>query len=146
MIFFAVPTCLVPLIVSVSADLGVPWGPHCAVKLQMLARPWSVQCRRLIVPRPLPIDEFIASGGGEMDSLQWARSLEWAGLRIERGSAVGVAGLHPRQFVPPAAEPPSSSGRMHDTYTSDRSDLMLDSMLLGSRFSRISLATEHCVH
>ena len=31
-VFFAVSTRLVPLIVSVSADLEVPWGPHCVVK------------------------------------------------------------------------------------------------------------------
>ena len=80
-----------------------------------------------------------------MDSLQWASSLEWAGSRIQRGSAVGVPGLHPQQFIPPTAEPPSSSGGMHDAHDNDRSDLMLDSMLLGSRLSRISLATEHYV-
>ena len=111
---FAVSTCLVPLIVSMSADLEVPWGPHCAVRLQMLARLRSVQRRRLIVPRPFPIDEFIASGGGAVDSLQWARSLEWAVSRIERGSAVGVPGLHPQQFIPPTSEPPSSSGGTHE--------------------------------
>ena len=145
MFFFAVSTCLVPLVVSVNADLEVPWGPHCAVRLQMLARLRAVQCRRLIVPRPFPIDEFAASGGGAMDSLQWARSLEWAGSRIEWGSAVGVPDLQPQQFVPPTADPPSSSGGMHDAHDNDRSDLMLDSMLLGSRFSMISIAAEHYV-
>ena len=80
-----------------------------------------------------------------MDSLQWARSLEWAGSRIEWGSAVGVHDLQPQQFVPPTADPPSSSGGMHDAHDNDRSDLMLDSMLLGSRFSMISIAAEHYV-
>ena len=80
-----------------------------------------------------------------MDSLQWARSLEWAGSRIERGSAVGVPGLQPQQFIPPTADPPLSSGGKHDAHNNGGSDLMLDSMLLGSRLSMIPLAAEHYV-
>ena len=55
--YFSISPCPVPLMISVSADLEVPWGPHphCAIRLHLVARLGAVQCRRSVVPRPLPI-------------------------------------------------------------------------------------------
>ena len=71
--FFVVSHELLGAVVSVEAIPEVPWGPHWAVQLKIKAALRSVQCRQLVVPRPLPLDRL--DGAVPYDAMGWASAL-----------------------------------------------------------------------
>ena len=93
--YLSISPCMLPLMISINADLEVPWGPHCAIRLHLMARLRAVRCRKLVVPKPLPLEELIAAGGGVHDSELWASSLAWADKRAQRG----IGSWYPRSFA-----------------------------------------------
>ena len=150
--YLSMSPCMVPLTISVSADLEIPWGPHCAINLHVMAKLRAVQCRRLVVPKPLPIEEFIAAGGSVHDSELWASSLAWADKRLKGESAAGILGaspVMPQVSCLPASAADSPLGLSGDSYHTtapdDDPDLKHTRMLLGAKCSLISLATEYYV-
>jgi hypothetical protein len=66
---------------SVGVVADVPWGPHWAVQLKVRAALRSAQCRKLVVPRPLPLDKL--AGGVAFDGDGWPRSLARADALID---------------------------------------------------------------
>ena len=118
-----------------------------------MARLRVVQCRRLVVPKLLLIEEFIAAGGGVHDSELWASSLAWADKRLKKESAAGILGaslVSSHGSCSPASAADSPSGLSGDSYHTTVQDdcdpdLKHTRMLLGARCSLISLATWYYV-
>ena len=71
--FFVVSHELVGAVVSVEAIPEVPWGPHWAAQLKTKAALRSVQCRQLVVPRPLPLD--VLGGAVPFEAGVWSLAL-----------------------------------------------------------------------
>ena len=122
--FFVVSHELLGAVVSVEAIPEVPWGPHWAVQLKIKAALRSVQCRQLVVPRPLPLDRL--DGAVPYDARGWASALVRAdGLiasRVSTGRILGVPCCDAPRGVSPAM-------------SEDRAEL-------GARLARLSLAYE----
>lgn len=140
--FFVISHCLQPLVKAVTADFEVPWKPHCAVRLDIYARPRAVMCRRLVVPKPLPIDSYVAAGGGGLCGRRWAASLHWAGERVkDRVPSVSFASGSVHGF---SKGDPTSFFLLHPTLAANP-DMMRTSVQLGDQLATLSLAIEHYV-
>ena len=126
--FFVVSHELLGAVVSVEAIPEVPWGPHWAVQLKMKAALRSVQCRQLVVPRPLPLEvvgdvvPFEADGW----ALALVRADELIDSRVNTGRVLGV----------PCCDAP---GGVSASMSVDRAEL-------GARLARLSLAYEVYVY
>ena len=122
--FFVVSHELLGAVVSVEAIPEVPWGPHWAVQLKIKAALRSVQCRQLVVPRPLPLD--MLDGNVPFVARAWssalARADELIATRVSSGRVLGV----------PCCDVP------HGVSAS----MSLDRAGLGARLARLSLAYE----
>ena len=122
--FFVVSHELLGAVVSVEAIPEVPWGPHWAVQLKMHAAVRSVQCRQLVVPRPLPLE--VAGDVVPFEADGWALALvradELIDSRVNTGRVLGV----------PCCDAP---GGVSASMSVDRAGL-------GARLARLSLAYE----
>ena len=57
--YFIVDNDLLTSLVSIEPVIGTPWGPHVGLKLTMTSTPRAVQGKVIVVPKPLPMSNFL---------------------------------------------------------------------------------------
>ena len=78
--FFAVSSSIRSLVVASWIEQRVPWRPHFAAMLEMVAKPLSVQGWTPMLPRSLAIDTFLVNHGKQtFQGDVWTRCLSQAG-------------------------------------------------------------------